>query len=152
MSTYTIGMTCSMDRSESYQEEDVMVSSQCKIAGTRHVGISKSFGLKVTYGQGDVITVVKNCLSGLFSLVDYEGNYDPTWYLSDHFSLENVKFVQGLVIRGTLKDVSYYSNKNYCKQLEINKDFFFVKNNVPVMSAKTVLLETNGRLWARGIK
>jgi len=152
MKTYTIGLVCTSDMSESYQEVDVPLSAECALVGTRDVSVTRSFRHKLFMGQDCVMTVVKlpNTVNHV-NLCDDEGNYDPAWHIADCFALENVKFQQGLIIRGTLKNTDYYSNKKYCKKLDHNRELFFTHKNVPVMVAKSVLFDS-GSVYARGIK
>lgn len=148
----SIGFTCSSDQSESYKEKDVPLSTKCNLVGMRTVNVNKSFSFKIQIPLKAVVTLVK-ADSGHWHMADESGNYDPKWYLNESLALENVKLMQGLVVRGTLRDTNYSNNKKYCKQLDTNRDKFFTKAGLPVMTAKVLFIE-GGRssIWGRSVK
>ena len=147
---YDITTTYCKDKEDLYRDENVPVSSDCSLVGRLVTRTVKSMQHISTWKAGAVVTVVSD---RAWHFVDEKGNYDKDWIIKNHIALENVKFYNGLVIRGTLKDTSYYSNKKYCKQLMINDtDKFFTKNGIPVMTAKLVVIEQGGHIFARGIK
>ena len=149
--TYTINISCANDKDDSYEEEGVPISDHCELFGTRCVSITKAYTHKVYLSQDAVITVVQG--NNGWHMVDKNGNYDDEWYITSEITLENVKFQQGLVIRGTLKnaDYSYNSNNKYCKKLKVNHEKFFTHKNIPVMKAEYVLIN-RGYVHGRGIK
>ena len=148
----TISFTCSSDNSESFKEKDVPLSNVCNLVGIRNVNVSKSFSHRIQLITKSVVTMIKSEQTGQWHMADANGNYDTKWVVSDHMALENVKLMQGLVIRGTLRDTNYYGNKKYCKQLGSNGDKFFTRDNIPVMTAKLLLLDSRGTVYGRSIK
>lgn len=144
----TIGFTCASDASES-KEKDVPISNQCNLVGTRQVIVNKLFTHRIQIALKSVITVVYNADKGWY-MADADGRYDLKWYMSgNHLELQNVKFMQGLVIRGALESVRFHSKK-YCKKLEYNLDGFFCKDHIPVMTAQKIYIYSDWTIWGRG--
>lgn len=148
----SINMSRNNDRNESYEELDVSLSEHCALVGKRSVNVTKSFLHRISIMEDAVVTVVRNFDRNSFHLADEKGNYDDDWRLVDSMKLQNVKFTQGLVLRGMLKATSYHIDRKYCKQLDINKDKLFTLNGIPVMTADYITIESGGQIWGRKVK